>query len=189
VAMSTKALIGVLLAGTVGVVIFFYVHFSNDTSTGISVGAKSASACSKAEGNCLPDMSYIAVDGRAFTPQTLNGKVVVVNFWATWCHPCQKEIPDLSRVYSRFKDRGLVLLGVMTDNPGDGELLNFRSDYDMSYPVVRGSFDIVQAFHEPSALPTTFIFNKRGKEVYSHVGPLDEGELSRLVEKFLAEAV
>jgi hypothetical protein len=79
------------------------------------------------------------------------------------------------------------MLGVMTDNPGSGELLNFRSDYDMSYPVIRSDLPIYEAFHEPSALPTTFIFNKRGKQVYSHVGPLDEGDLAIRVEKFLTE--
>jgi thiol-disulfide isomerase/thioredoxin len=146
------------------------------------------SACSKTEGDCMPEVNFVAVDGQAFTPKTLAGKVVVVNFWATWCKPCLKEIPDLSRVYARYKDRGLVLIGVMSDNPGNCELLNFRSDNDMSYPVVRGSFDIVEAFHEPSALPTTFVYNKRGKEVYSHIGPLDESTLSRLVEKYLAES-
>ena len=185
--MSTRALIGVLLAGTVGLVIFFYVQVGSDPNKPIKVGASSASACSKAEGDCLPDVSYVAVDGRAYTPKDLLGKVVVVNFWATWCPPCKKEIPALSSVYRRYKERGMVLLGVMEDNPKNDELLNFRSDYDMSYPVIRGSFDVVEAFGSPDRLPTTFVFNKKGKQVYSHIGPLDEDELARLVEKFLAE--
>ncbi len=186
--MSTKTLIGVLIAGTIGLIIFFFVQVGSDPKQPIKVGASSASACSKAEGDCLPDVSYVAVDGQAFTPKDLLGKVIVVNFWATWCPPCKKEIPALSNVYRRFKDRGMVLLGVMEDNPASGELLNFRSDYDMSYPVVRGSFDIVEAFGTPDRLPTTFVYNKRGKQVYSHIGPLDEDELERLVQKLLAES-
>lgn len=185
--MSTRTLIGVLLAGTAGVVIFFYVQFSSDPNHAIQVGSRTASACSVAEGDCLPELSYITSDGPAYTAKSLKGKVVVVNFWATWCPPCKREIPDLSRVYARYKDLGLVMLGVMTDSPNETALAAFRSEFGLTYPVVRGDFDMIEAFKEPDRLPTTFVYNKKGKQVYSHIGPLEEGELSRLVERFLAE--
>jgi cytochrome c biogenesis protein CcmG/thiol:disulfide interchange protein DsbE len=185
--VSTRALIGVLLAGTAGVVIFFYVQFSSDPNKPISVGSRTASACSQAEGDCLPDLGYITSDGQAYTAKTLKGKVVVVNFWATWCPPCKKEIPDLSRVYDRYKSQGVVMLGVMTDSPTEPVLAAFRAQYNMTYPVVRATLDIVDAFHEPDRLPTTFIYNKKGKQVYSHIGPLDDSELAQMVERFLAE--
>ena len=85
---------------------------------------------------------------------------MVVNFWATWCHPCQKEIPDLSKLYEKYKDKGVVMLGVMTDNPSDSDLLNFQSDYEMTYPVVRANSDILVSFNYPQALPTTFMFDR-----------------------------
>src|SRR5688500_5184638 len=110
---STKALIGLLLAGIAGIVIFLGVHLSGGDDDGISIGPKSAAACTRGHRDCLPDVSYIDTDGVAYTSKSLAGKVIVVNFWATWCKPCLKEIPDLSKIYERYKSKGLVMLGVM----------------------------------------------------------------------------
>jgi thiol-disulfide isomerase/thioredoxin len=185
-ANSTKALIGLLLAGTVGVVIFLFVHLSKDGS--IRPGANAAHAeCTKGERDCLPDVNYVDTDGVAYSHASLAGKVVLVNFWATWCRPCLTEIPDLSRAYDKYKAKGVVFLGVMTDTPDNQALLNFKSDYDMSYPVVRASSDLMVSFNYPDALPTTFVYDRKGKEVYRHVGPLRERELDRVLGQLVAQ--
>jgi len=177
---STKALIGVLLAGTAGMVIFLFVHLSKEG--GIRPGPTPAHAeCTKGQRDCLPDVSYVDTAGVAYPHDALAGKVVLVNFWATWCHPCQKEIPDLSRAYDKYKSKGVVILGVMTDSPDSQQLLNFQSDYEMTYPVVRANSDLMVSYNYPDALPTTFVFDRSGKQVYSHVGPLRESELDSLL--------
>lgn len=186
-ATSTKALIGVLLAGTVGVIIFLFVHLSSDPKTGITVGTRTAGACTKGQDNCLPEVNYVDTLGQAYTPASLTGKVVVVNFWATWCKPCQKEIPDLSRLYDKYKERGVVFLGVMTDSPDNSTLLNFQSDYEMSYPVVRANSDILLSYHYPESLPTTFVFDRGGKQVFSKVGAVRESSLAPLLEQLAAQ--
>ena len=183
---STKALIGLLLAGVAGIVIFLFVNLSNKDE-GISIGTKTASACKLGNRDCLPDVGYIDTMGTAYTPKSLAGKVVIVNFWATWCKPCLKEIPDLSKVYEKYKARGLVMLGVMTDDPDHNTLLNFQSDNEMTYPVVRANSDIMVSYSYPGALPTTFVYDRGGKQVYSHVGPLRVEQLERLVEPLLAQ--
>lgn len=186
VSTSTKALIGVLLASTVGVVIFLFVQSDGDKP--ISIGTKkAAAACVKGQRDCLPDVNYTDVSGKAYTLADLTGKVVVVNFWATWCHPCQSEIPDLSKAYAKFKDKGLVMLGVMTDTPDSNQLLNFQSDYEMTYPIIRANSDILVSYSYPESLPTTFIFDRGGKQVYSHVGPLHEAKLAELLEPLIAQ--
>jgi thiol-disulfide isomerase/thioredoxin len=187
--MSTKALIGVLLAGTVGILIFLFVHLSNNSN--IVVGTKPAQAgcTSQSADECLPDVKYIDTTGKAWTAASLRGKVVVVNFWATWCHPCQKEIPDLSKLYERYKAKGVIVLGVMTDNPGESDLLNFQSDYEMAYPVVRGNSDIITAFNYPQALPTTFVFDKSGHRVgKATVGAIRPETLSATLDELVAQA-
>jgi thiol-disulfide isomerase/thioredoxin len=184
---STKALIGLLLAGSVGVIIFLFVHLSSDPSKPISVGSKSAAACTKGQRDCLPDVNYTDVQGHAYTASDLSGKVVIVNFWATWCKPCQKEIPDLSKAYDKYKAQGLVMLGVMTDQPDNNQLLNFQSDFEMAYPVVRANSDILVSFNYPDALPTTYVFDRGGKQVFSHVGPLHVEQLERMLEPLLAQ--
>jgi thiol-disulfide isomerase/thioredoxin len=192
---SNKALIGILLAGFVGMIIFLFVHLSSDPKKGIEIGAKSASACEKGSRDCLPDVTYVDTNGKAYTTKELAGKVVVVNFWATWCHPCEKEIPDLSRVYDKYKAQGVVILGVMADQPTpDAQtLLNFQSDHEMTYPVVRVNPDILLSFNYPESLPTTFIFDRGGHRIdvdnnqqFFHLGAISERRLSSVLDTLVA---
>ncbi|HEY5925914.1 MAG TPA: redoxin domain-containing protein [Kofleriaceae bacterium] len=115
---------------------------------------------------CMPDVKFIDTTGVAHTPDKLRGKVVVINFWATWCGPCKKEIPDLSKLYLEYKDKGVVMLGVLTnDNPSEADLLNFQSDAIMEFPIVRQTSDILVSFNYPQALPTTYIYDRSGRRV------------------------
>src|SRR5262249_23659667 len=156
---GTKALIGILLAGTAGMVIFLFVHLSKD---GLRPGPTSAQAgCIKGQSDCLPDVKYVDTTGVAYPRDALVGKVGLVNFWATWCHPCETEIPDLSRVYDKYKREGVVFLGVMIDSPNAQQLLNFQSDHEMTYPVVRADPDVMAAYNNPDAYPTTFVYDRR----------------------------
>jgi thiol-disulfide isomerase/thioredoxin len=133
--MSTKALTGILLAGTAGVIIFLFVRLSSDPGKTIELGASKAGACNKGAGDCLPDVNYIDTTGKAYTPQSLQGKVVVVNFWATYCAPCKKEIPDFSKAYDKYKTKGYdELVGMLRTGPpwmhrtGPLATANFQSD-------------------------------------------------------------
>ncbi|MFT3694549.1 MAG: TlpA disulfide reductase family protein [Kofleriaceae bacterium] len=190
--MSTKALIGFLLAGTVGILVFLFVHFSGSNGK-IHVGTQQARACAKSTNadDCLPDVKYIDTAGHAYTADSLLGKVVVVNFWATWCGPCKKEIPDLSKLSDKYKDKGVVFLGIMADNPApsDNDLLNFQSDFMMSYPVVRVNSDLNVAFNYPQNLPTTFIFDKTGHRAgRARIGAISAESLSAQLDELVAAA-
>ncbi|MGE0551452.1 MAG: TlpA family protein disulfide reductase [Kofleriaceae bacterium] len=185
---STKALIGVLLAGMAGILVFLFVHLSSEPSKPISLGSAKATACSVGQ-NCLPDVHYVDTHGTVYKREDLAGKVVVINFWATWCGPCEKEIPDLSKVYTKYKDRGLVMLGVLTsDEKGEQALLNFASDHEMTYPIVRATSDIMVSYQYPGNLPTTFVFDRGGKQVLAQAGALSERRLEQMIAPLIAQA-
>ena len=177
---STKALVGLLIAGLTGMTIFLFVSLSGG-------GTASAKTCQVGQRDCLPDVNYMDTSGTAYTPQSLAGKIVVVNFWATWCGPCLKEIPDLSRVYEKYKRRGLVVLGIMRDDPDNQALLNFQSDHMMEFPVIRYNSDILFSYGDPKELPTTFIYDRRGKLAHRSIGAMHADQLEKLLEPLLAQ--
>lgn len=183
---STNALLAVLLAGIVGMGVFLFAHLTKDGK--IRPGLNTAqAACTKGQSDCLPDVNYVDTNGVAYTHESLVGKVVVVNFWATWCHPCQSEIPAFSKAYDKYKARGVVFLGVMTDSPDNGQLLNFQSDYEMTYPVIRANSDVMMSYNYPDRLPTTFVYDRSGHQAFSHVGPLRERDLDSLLAQLVAQ--
>ncbi len=187
--MSTKALISILLAGTVGILIFLFVHLSG-TSNKITIGTTKASACDAKHGDdCLPDVKYVDTTGKAYTLASLEGKVVIVNFWATWCKPCQAEIPSLSKIYDSYKDKGVLILGVMADNNvPDAELLNFQSDHEMSFPILRANSDVMVAFSYPQALPTTFVYDRAHRMVgRPHVGAISPSDITATLDELVAQ--
>jgi thiol-disulfide isomerase/thioredoxin len=142
--------------------------------------------CLGGQRNCLPDVDYIDTTGAAYPRDSLLGKVVLVNFWATWCAPCEQEIPDLSRAYLKYKAHGVVFLGVLIDNPDHQQLLDFQSVHAMSYPIVRANRELLASFGYPEAYPTTYIYDRSGKQVYNHMGQVRPGELDKLLAALVA---
>jgi thiol-disulfide isomerase/thioredoxin len=186
--MKARTLLGTFVAAGVGVIIFLIVQNSTVTKSGVSLGARpAAAACNKNTLDCKPKLTFIDTNGDAYPPDAVQGKVLVVNFWATWCHPCQQEIPSFSRVYTKFKGQDVIMLGVMTDSPDQNTLLNFQSDHELLYPVVRADRDILLQFEYPEAIPTTFIYDRRGNLRTNHRGPMSEDELTTLLFQLLAE--
>ncbi len=186
--MSARTLLGTFLAVGAGLIIFLIVQNSSVTKSGVSIGTRpAAAACNKNTLDCKPKLTFVDTAGEAYPPDAVAGKILVVNFWATWCHPCQQEIPSFSRVYSKFKGQDVVMLGVMTDSPDPQQLLNFESDHELLYPVVRADRDILLQFEYPDAIPTTFVYDRTGNLRTSHRGPMSEDELTSLLFQLLAE--
>lgn len=151
-----------------------------------SCTSKTAEASCSTAKECLPDVAYEGLNKELYPRAQLQGKVVVVNFWATWCGPCKKEIPAFNTIYEAYKDRGVVMLGVLFDNQVDDVgLLNFMSDFIMTYPVVRADRKVLEAYEYPRALPTTFVYDRAGKLVTEHKGPMSEADLRALLDRLL----
>ncbi len=142
------------------------------------------------EGKLAPDVSIdiVANGGDLATPvalQALRGHVVVLAFWATWCPPCNTEAPILNRVWGRFRDRGLVMIGVSNDDSSD-VIAPWAIDRGVTYPLAfdRGS---VSRAYSVSALPTVVVISKEGNVLLAQTGMVSERTLSQLVEKNLRD--
>jgi thiol-disulfide isomerase/thioredoxin len=111
------------------------------------------------------------IDGRTVSTADWNGKVVLVNFWATWCAPCRAEIPDLVKLQDKYRDR-LQIIGVSEDEDGPEVVRKFATEYHVNYPIVMSTPEIKKGFSGIYALPTSFVLDREHRIVQKHVGML-----------------
>ncbi len=109
------------------------------------------------------------IDGEFLEMSDLRGKVVLVNFWATWCGPCREEIPYLASLTDRYPEH-LVVIGVSEDAGGVDMVEAFADQYGVNYPIVMSTPEIKRAFPGVFALPTSFVVDPDGQMVQTHVG-------------------
>jgi len=107
------------------------------------------------------DFTLADLQGKHWTLKELRGKVVLVNFWATWCPPCRKEMPDLEALYNRFKNRGFVILGISDED--SGKLAPFVAQASVTYPVLLDPGRKVHELFQVQGIPKTFIYDRSGK--------------------------
>jgi len=125
------------------------------------------------------------LDGKTISMADLKGKVVLVNFWATWCPPCRAEIPDLVKLQEKYRDK-LVVLGISEDEDASPqEVKAFGAEQKMNYPIVMLTPELSKIFKGVSALPTTFVIDPEGKIRQRHVGMLRR-ETTELETKYLS---
>lgn len=132
----------------------------------------------------LADFAITDLDGRTISSADLRGKVVLVNFWATWCPPCRAEIPDLIKLQEKYRDK-LVVVGISEDEVGPDEVKAFVTQQKMNYPVAMTTPALAKIFRGVSALPTTFVIDRDGKLQQRHVGMLN-AEQTELEAQVLA---
>jgi thiol-disulfide isomerase/thioredoxin len=186
--MKGSAIIAAVAAVLAGILVFVFIQFQDsDGGRGVSVGLGRAEACSDDAPRCLPRTTLVDTTGQAWTPEALAGKVVVVNVWATWCRPCAMEIPDLVAVHARYKDRGVVLVGLLADDVAAPDLQAFVSRYGIAYPIVPLDDELARAFDYPQALPTTFIYDRRGHMRYGRPGAVTQDQLESTLDQLLGE--
>jgi thiol-disulfide isomerase/thioredoxin len=133
----------------------------------------------------VPPFTVTDLDGKTISFADLRGKVVLVNYWATWCPPCRAEIPDLVKLQEKYRDK-LVILGISEDEDATPqEVRAFGTEQKMNYPIVMSTPELSKIFKGVSALPTTFVIDPEGKIRQRHVGML-RAETTELETKYLS---
>ena len=122
-----------------------------------------------------------------FTEETLaqyKSQAVVLNFWATWCVPCRREMPDLEAVYRKYRDQGLVVLAINASESSE-DIAAFVSKMGLTFPILRDSQRKATDAYDVRFLPTTVFLNRDGRVVTREVGILDQAKMSLQIEPLL----
>jgi cytochrome c biogenesis protein CcmG/thiol:disulfide interchange protein DsbE len=128
-------------------------------------------------GQPAPDFALQDLQGRTWKLSALRGKVVLLNFWATWCGPCRVEIPDFLKVYRERRKQGFEIIGVSIDHMGVDVVKKFVENNDIDYPVAMSTKELTQVYGHPTSIPTTFIIDRQGKLHSRHVGAMSAAAL------------
>ncbi|MBA4137418.1 MAG: alkyl hydroperoxide reductase [Opitutus sp.] len=132
-----------------------------------------------------PEFKLQTLDGKELTAASLKGKVVVVDFWATWCGPCIKEIPGYIELQKKYGPQGLVIVGVSLDRKGPAQVKAFAEKMGMNYPLAMGDEEITEAFGGFTAIPTTFLIDRDGVIRHKKTGLMAHDEYEVLVKGVL----
>ena len=159
---------------------------STPGATDAAVSTASGPACAAGEGKANLDFTLKDMSGADVPLSKYKGKVVLLNFWATWCGPCKVEIPEFVEVYNEHRDQGFEILGVLTqdDAPAD-ELRAFASSLGINYPVLRGTEAFEEANGPIYALPTTFVIDRHGTICTKHMGMMPKAMVEQEIKGLL----
>jgi peroxiredoxin len=148
---------------------------------GVACGAPPAGQSAAAPAFDLPNLA-----GGKTSLASFKGKVVVVDFWATWCGPCKFEIPGFIEMYSTYRARGFQVVGIAVDDPVPA-LQRYAAQMKMNYPILvgQGRDDVLAAFPPMPGLPTTFIIDRAGRICSSHTGLTERETFEKEIEALL----
>lgn len=132
-----------------------------------------------------PAWKLAALDGSEIGSETLKGKVVVVDFWATWCGPCVHEIPGYVALQKKYAERGLVIVGLSVDRKGKAAVEPFAKRHGINYPLAIATPEVISAFGELEAIPTTYLIDREGRIRHKKTGSMEAADYEKLLAPLL----
>ncbi|GAB3306114.1 redoxin domain-containing protein [Epidermidibacterium keratini] len=136
-----------------------------------------------------PDVTGELMDGSSFELAELDGSIVVINFWASWCAPCRVEVPDLQQVYTTYQPQGVELIGVLVrDSKSNGEA--YTQQVGMTYPSIfdpKGVVALQLRDFPIGSIPSTVVVDKSGKVAAAYIGAVDLQSLTKTIDTLLGE--
>ncbi len=134
-----------------------------------------------------PDFSLKDVNGNTVHLSDFKGKVVVLNFWATWCPPCRKELPDFAELQSELGGKGVQFIGIALDDDGLSKVKPFVASAKIPYPILLPDASLVKNYGEMNVIPVTFLIDRKGVIRTHYVGMRRKDVLEDMVKPLLAE--
>ncbi len=149
--------------------------------TGCTQQKENAASLKKA-----PAFSLVSTEGKSITLADYRGKVVIVDFWDTWCPPCRMEIPHFIELYSQYRSRGFEMLGVVLGREGKQKVLDFIKTNKINYTNAYSTEAFLDAYGPIDGIPTTFVIDQQGRIYKSYTGYRDksvfEGDIKALLK-------
>jgi cytochrome c biogenesis protein CcmG/thiol:disulfide interchange protein DsbE len=164
----------------VGGVLALYLAGCSQSLKDIEANIKPEASRKKAPGFSLKD-----ANGDTVKLADYQGKVVLVNFWATWCGPCEVEIPWFVEFEQKYKDRDFAVLGISMDDDGWKSVRPYIASHKINYRVVIGSELVSEQFGDVQALPTSFLVDRQGRIAVNHIGLVDKRDYSNEIIKLI----
>lgn len=172
---GVKLVLAIILAAVVIGGLYSYNHFR---------GARSASASTNQRREA-PDFTLPSIDSGQLRLSSYRGKVVLLDFWATWCVPCREETPHFVELQKKYGDRGLQIIGVSMDDSPD-PVRSFYEQFHINYPVVVGTAETGSAYGGVLGLPIAYLIDRDGRIYSKHMGATDpsvfEQDITTLLE-------
>ncbi|MDR2208418.1 MAG: TlpA family protein disulfide reductase [Azoarcus sp.] len=136
-----------------------------------------------------PEVSFTTLQGERFDTAALRGKVVLVNFWATTCATCIKEMPDLAKTYEKFSARGLEIIAVAMEYDSEPQVRAYADQATLPFKVALDlKAKVATGFGDVRLTPTTFLIDRQGRIVHKYLGALDLTKLDTLLEELLSKS-
>lgn len=191
--MSKKVLLTVFAAIAAVIIAFTGYNMNQMLQEEIAISVPQAMAIPVIEkddgiiGSSRPDFSLPDVAGEVRNIAEWDGKVIAINFWATWCPPCIKEIPEFVELQHKYQSQGLQFIGIALQRPE--EVLDFMKEKGMNYPVLAGEMEVIEISelygNNIGALPYTVIIDRAGLIQYVKRGPLSMDSAESIISKLL----
>ena len=176
-----KVLIGALLA----IAVVAGLYFINQYWIAPATVLQPANAAGNRPRPLAPAFSLIDINGRKLELADYKGKVVLLDFWATWCGPCRIEIPGFIQLQERYRDQGLAVLGIYIDDNAES-VRDFYREFKMNYAVAAGDQRLVELYGGIVGLPTTFLIGRDGRIYSKHSGATDVAVFEEEIKVLLA---